>query len=570
MRSAVLAILACLLVSQTAAQMLTDPVGDVKAETGGQETAVAQATAIDLAALNVTEDPENFRFTVTVADLGDDQARPDAGAISVYFVFDNVTFRADYYRSADNAAYFGGLYSARDGASFQWMTQTAVARDLETSTLWQEVPRYELVGASGKVPSRGDQLTEIRVTSASNGVGTGGTGLPASGRLTDAMPDEGGARGAWTVLYHGHDGLGASLTSPKPFRSSNGEATTYEYHVTAQQAGAAPMRFTLATQNVPPGWNVSLPGTLLELAPDTPVTFPVRVSVPFNHVHGASQSMTLRLENADQSAWATLDLGVHYLTIAQPAGHHATLYFHSQDWSSTAYYVNPVVGGSTGAMTMNTLETDLSDTKKPVQGFSNIGGTQARWTWNVCLSPELAIGIDMDLEAQGTFSIPVQTTRPLTGATLSGQLIHLAPGEEQGPWCFGWADRKQTVLANLQGAAVDLTPNSPTLLTGTITSDPAGDRMPYADGAQMVLQLVLTTSDPAIGGTGGPFIQPGASVTMPFREYHDIGTSGFVGNATAPVSQFVSEPPAKESPGASIFLALVLVAVAVVARGRKQ
>lgn len=569
MRSVVLAILALLLVSQAAGQMLTDPIGDVKAEAGGQQTAVAPATALDLAALNVSEDPDGFRFTVTVADLGDDQARPDAGAISVYFLYDNITFRLDYYRSFDNAAYFGGLYSARDGQSFQWIRQTVVSRDLVTSTVWQDLPRYELVGASGKVPGRGDLITDIRVAAVSNGPSTVGIEGPASGGLVDVMPDGAGALGTLTVRYHGQEGVGASLTSPKPFRSSNGEATTYEYQVTARQAGSAPMRFTLMPQDVPQGWNVSLPGTVLELAPDTPVVFPVRIAVPFNHMHGASQSLTLRLENADRSAWATLDLGVHYLTVAQPAGHHPTLYLHSQDWSNTAYYVNPAVGGSTGAMTMNTMETDLSDTKKPVQGYSNIGGTQARWTWNVCLSPELAIGLDMDLEASGTFSIPVLTTRPLAGASFSGRLIHLAPGEQEGPWCFGWADRKQTVLANLEGTPQDLASNSPTLMTGTIRSDPAGDYMPYADGAQLVLQLVLTSNDPAIGGTAGPYIQPGASVTMPFREYHEVGSSGFVSNGTAaPISQFVSEAPPEESPGAGMALVVALAAVALALRGR--
>ncbi|MFO1533352.1 MAG: NfeD family protein [Thermoplasmatota archaeon] len=143
-------LLTLLLVTSASAQMLTDPVGDVTVATNGQGVPFAPATAVDLAALNVSETPDGFRFAVKVADLGSDEPRADAGSISVTFVFDNVTFRADFYRSFDNAAYFGGLYDSRDGTDFHWIRQTSAFRDLPSATVWQDVAREDLVGATGK------------------------------------------------------------------------------------------------------------------------------------------------------------------------------------------------------------------------------------------------------------------------------------------------------------------------------------------------------------------------------------------------------------------------------------
>ena len=568
MRVVAVAFLAALMAIPASAQILTDPTGDVKVDAGGQGAPVSQATAVDLTALSLNETPDAFRFTVKVADLGGDQPRPDAGQLSVLFTFDGMTFMADFYRSPDNAAYFGSLYSSKDGTSFHYLHDNHVARDLASSTVWQDILRADLVGASGKTPGRGDSLENIHAQSRSGNIFIG-LSAPAQPDLVDFMPDAGGASATWAVQYQGHQGVGASLDSPQPFRSSNGEATTYTYQVTARQSGTAAARFTLTATRVPEGWNVTLPGGLLELAPEAPVTFPVRIAVPFNHVHGAAQSVTLRLE-AGNGTWATLDLGIHYTTIPQPAGHHPSLYLHSQDWSQLAYYVNPPLGGSTGAMVMNTLDADPADTGKPVEGYSNFVSDTSTWTWNVCLSPELAIGIDMDLKATGTFTIPVTTTRPLTGAVITGDLILLSPGDGTGNWCFNWGSRDQTPLAHLTSDPKDLAANTPMALTGTITADPQGDYIPYADGAQIVLQLVMSSPTPAIGGEGGPFIQPGAVLTLPISEYHEVGTSAFVkedGAAQAP--GFVAPEAPKSSPAAGPLVALGLAALAVVARRRK-
>ncbi|MCA1819536.1 MAG: hypothetical protein LC620_05725, partial [Halobacteriales archaeon] len=395
-----------------------------------------------------------------------------------------------------------------------------------------------------------------------------GISLPAAASISDAMPDAGQPVGSWTVLFRGQQGQGASLTTPRPFRSSNGEATTYEYQVTAAQPSEKALRFGLSADGVPAGWNVTLPGTLLELAPGSPVTFPVHVAVPFAHVHGLAKSVTLHLKQAGNgTAWATLELGVHFTTVPQPAGHHPSLFLHSADWSKTAELVNPPLGGSTGVMTMNTLADDLADTGKAVEGYSNFLSTSATWTWDICLSPQLALGIDMDLQATGTFSIPVATTRPLTAATFTGKLIHLGPGDSGGPWCFNWGERKQTPLATITGTPQDLASNSPVVLSGTIVADPAGDYVPYADGAQMVLELVLTTNDPAVGGAGGPAIQPGASLTLPIREYHDAAVSAFVDAAPVAAPAFVTSAPSKASPAAGL---LTIATVALLAFARRR
>ncbi|HUR25491.1 MAG TPA: hypothetical protein VM327_05705 [Candidatus Thermoplasmatota archaeon] len=530
------------------APLLSDGVGDVTADVNGQKVPVQPADAwssVDLVSLALSEDPGRFLFDVGLAGLGGDQPRQDYGNVRISFAFGETTFWVNLYRSADNAAYFGNLYVGGHN-----IRDVPVTRDLAASHLRTTVDRADLVDATGNTPGKGDLLSGIQVTSAANAGYTVSTGNSRATSIGDMMPDD-GATASWTVLYRGRDGMGARLSSPQPFRSSNGDATTYEFEIEAVSEAPESARFGLATEGMPAGWTVQMPGTLVELPGGKPVTFPIHVTVPFAHTHGTAASFTLRLDQEDGDAWASLEVGVHYTAIPQPAGHHPELYLHSIQWAGTASTLNPPLGGSTGELFMNALSEDPADYGVPVEGWASIGSSDAIYHWMACLDPSLGIGLDFDLQDVGVLHAPMKTTRPLADAVLEGRLLLLGPGEPIDN-CYTdiVADRDVTVLATLTGTAVDLASGTEALLEGTLTPTAQSDYQPYEQGAALVLQFNLTGSGPGIGGVGGASLLPGGSMRLPLVEYHDVVAVLSGGNGSAPTAPgFVAEPaPPKDSP----------------------
>jgi len=549
------------------ATLLTDATGDVSGSAAGQATPAQPAaawSAVDLVALAVSEDPDAFTFNVTLAGLGGDQPRQDYGAVEVLFSYGGSEFDVHLYRSADNAAYFGSLYD--DG---HYARSLPAMRDLGASHLATVVDRSDLVAKDGRTPGRGETLDGIHVRSTAAAANTVSTGNDPATWIGDLMPDDGPGP-SWTVLYHGHDGKGAALASDHPFRSSNGEATTHQFDVKASAEAAG--RYRLSAEGIPPGWDVRLPGTLVDLPAGQPVAFTVLATVPFAHVHGSTASFTLRLAQEGGDGWATLELGVHYTTVPQPAGHHSDLYLHSIQWSAAAQAVNPPLGGSTGELFMNTLQDDGGDYGVPVEGWASITAGKAAYHWVACLSPALALGLDFDLHATGSVKAPVKTTRPLAGAALEGRLVRLGPGAPMDSCSRGaWGDRKATTVATIASdSPKDLAANGEATLDAVVRPTPAGDYVPYEDGAALVLELNVTADGPGIGGAGGVELQPGTWLNLPLLEYHDAVAVISGGNGTGMAPGFVAEPaPAKKSPGPTPIVAAGALALVALARRRR-
>lgn len=547
--------------------LMTDAPGDVAAKLADQAAPAPAGAwdAVDLVSLALTEAPDSFAFDLGVVDLGPDGPRQDWGSFEVDFLFGGTAFQVYLYRSIDNAAFYGRLLV--DG---HYLHDLPALRDLATGHVGTTLDRRELVASDGRLPGKGDLIEAIHVRSTANIAQTVSASDSPATWVGDVMPDAGLV--SWTVLHGGSQGVGARLASTQPFRVSNGEATTYEIPVQATFDGTETARFRLTAEGVPMGWQVQLPGDLVDLPIGRPVSFGVLLTVSFAHIHGSTQAFVLRLAEEGGESWATIELGIHYTTVPQPSGHHPDLWLHSIQWSAAARLVNPAVGSATGELFMNTLEGDAGDYGVPIVGEADIGSDDAVYHWHACLVPSLAIGLDFDLQATGILRLPMQSTRPLAGSVIEGRLLRLGPGAPLHD-CFtaSYADRPSRVVAKVASGPTDLAPGVASVLEAAITPTPDGDYVPFEDGAAFVLEFMLKAQGPGIGGIAGVSLLPGGTMTLPLDEYHDALAALSYGNATeAPPGFVASSGPAKGSPGLSPGLALGPLALLALALRRRR
>jgi hypothetical protein len=292
---------------------------------------------------------------------------------------------------------------------------------------------------------------------------------------------------------------------------------------------------------------VELPSDLVEIPAKGNLTLPVLVSMPFAHQHGTVKTFTLEMASLDTPGnVGRVQLGVRFVQPPQPAGHHDTQYLHAfapegQDEFTTVF--TTLFGFDPNQMYFNTLtpDEDANDAKVPVGGFT-MGGMSAvvppvtTYTWTVPLNPGLALGLDFDLTRQGLMRTSVNTQLPMTGATLSGRVVHTIPDARNcdsgfqrnrndchlDDYFFG-AGTHTTVATIGPGAPQDVAAGTMgALFEAPITAMQAGDYVPFHPDATLGLMLNIsyTIVDPFIGPDTAPKIS-GGELTLPLLEYHD-------------------------------------------------
>ena len=520
-----------------------DVAGDVKLDANGnpQATPTPVYPGIDLKSLTVTESTLDFRFVVTVADIktGQDDAGDDGSLIYTQFLHADRWFRIttvhEYLPGLGEFSGAGLEFRDSDSGPWNavWFRPDAVALDAGAETYTVVVPRGDLADSKGAAPYPGRTLGQFSVQSE-NLLGQGnfiqafGQQVASPGRFFDAMPDSGPAPATFAVQFGLSQDGHARLTSDEPFRASNGEATTFIFKVKGANTGSAADTFQLRATRVPSGWSVILPEPTLDLEAGADLEVPVLVTVPFNHVHGAAMSLVLEMPStSDPGTVGRIEIGVRYLAIPQPAGHHNTIYFHSRSYGQNAAVFGTVFAGNDGAPFMNALETYDGDAGIPLSPSSSnfdVEGNQpyADWTWCVSLDPGLQMGLDFDMGGQkGHLKVPVHTVAPLDGTYLTADLLLLPAGTDPTYGCyFGGSP---IMLGSLNATApVSIAPNSDQVLEGDMDVWHAADRIPYTKGQTIaVLVHVHGVAAPDFLAASEPRLIPGGQVTLPLLEYHD-------------------------------------------------
>lgn len=515
-----LAVAALLLVPATQAAWLEDALGDVQVVADGVPAGLPASPAyasMDLLGLDIVEEADAFTFRLQVDDLAqaDDKA-PDGEICDVFLAHNDREFRLHVTRLTP--ALIGGratLLAREAGGAWDTHSEADLQAtfDLATDTITLRLARADLVDASGAAPFPGRVLDDVHALcrNHASGVSVVGGVTPTSPLIVrDDLPDAGMEPGAWPVTIGAAQTGHALLTSPQPFRSSNGEATTFRYNVTAHNLGAARDEFVLVARDVPSNVNITLASDRIILEGGAQEAFPVWVSVPFAHEHGSTTSFILELASvSDAGSVGRLEMGARYLAVPQPSGHHDTLYLHTypQDGvTDTAVATLPGLYGNDGYL--NTLQEDPGDSRDPLTFSSASNGVaEDTGTWELALNPGLRMGLDVDLSRLGQLSVSFGSRTPME-LTVSAEVYVYGAGDP--------------VVVARMAPTVTTVSGEVSSVIGELVPDPAADVVAYAPGRQLVLEVRTTNTAPsALLAVDTPWLLPGGWLRLPLLDYHD-------------------------------------------------
>ncbi len=563
-------LLALLLLPAAGAALLDDATGDVTARHFEQAyTPVPGWDAMDLVSLDIEELPDVLRFTVRAAGL-ESTASYDAGNYFVYVARGQAYYTVRMIQDNQGTAVVSELLVTEGRDVFGTVIanlETSV--DTATGAITTDVPRALLIDQDGAVPARGGTLDGIVVSAEAHatGVYTGGFSGLEGGPLIigDRMPDDwsntGPAPANITFQYGGGTQNGpVDLAVERPYRASNGEATILVYRVTATNLGDTPQTFLLSANILPEGWELRFPGQRILLEAGQGTTFDAYLRVPFQHIHGATFGAEIKLTSeADPDTWARTEVGIHYLALGQPSGHHSEVFLHSAARAGFTA-LDSLLGGGDAALYWNTDASDDQDQGLPMSGI----GEGDAYTWSGCLTPGLALGITPST-TPGHATLTLESPAPLAG-TFTGRLS--IAQVERGAYCHEartWTG-PQIDIARFEPVAFTI--DGQTRLQAIITPVLNGS-IAYEPGMDLLLELVFQPDQP-LAYSKGLTLLPGGRLTLPLLDHHDpapIVLPGDNGTIVAAPEVFVPEPTAEvESPGigaSSIFAVLAAGLMAV-------
>lgn len=510
-----------------AAPFLEDPAGDVMLRLADQEVGSASNVypMADLRSLSIQEDSTSFTWVLGVADVrsANEETGVDGVRFTIAFAHNGRFFQlllVNSLPSVSGPAAFVNLQAADalDGP-YANLWSSFVTGDAAANTFTVAFTRDLLADADGAAPFPGRLLEGI--TAEAKSAFSGNTLLPGLVNadmpqdVQDVMPNAGGAPGTYAVQVGVQQTGHARLSSEQPFRASNGEATTFVYEVDATNTGDANESFELTVTGAPARVDVVVPVPLLAIPAGATLRVPILATIPFGHQHGGVDNFLAQLTSlSDPGSVGRLEMGIRYLAVPQPAGHHDTLWLHlPKDGGATEGLLDYTPGF------MNTMDQDERAGTAPwhATGLSSSGTTfYANWLFE--LSPGLEIGIDLDGQRTGRVSIPVQSTLPLLGATLSGDLY--ISEDESG---FGFGNR-DAPLASFATGAVDIDANGKHTFEADLKPENS-QRLPAEPGRNLFLSLLLEyTAIPAplLGlADESPAVAPGGFMQVPLNEWHD-------------------------------------------------
>lgn len=495
--------------------------------------------AADLVSLSAKETEETLVFQLQVADLsGGSQQCMDA-TIHMDFDHNGVLYRVevDVFEGIvddDGPSAFGGLFRYDPGLD-EWNRAGGAFTELDpdTATIMSTVWRTSLRDADGLTPQPGRPLKDFIVSSeiaCSFNISINGEHAPQPTWM-DQMPDSGPAGELPIVLGLEQRGDGR-LTADRPMRASNGEAATFLFEATAVNTGDAAQEYTLAAEQLPAAWDVRFPVPYFELDAGETLEFPVVASVPFAHQHGSEETFIVQMRTlGDAAALAQLEMGLYYLEVPQPSGHHPDLWFHTYDFGFEPNIAGVPIPffGDFSWVVMNTLPDDERAVDEPAEAttrWSSIvtideaGDVQAQYTrygWFIGLSNGLQMGLDFDLAGEVQTAFTLQNGIPLHDADLTVSLNY-GYTEDDGFERFSIIESERTI------ELVGLDEEIPVDLSLPPTAQ--ADLLPFRESQGLWLEVWLNGT--LIGDQiaaenvlGGPVLLPGGTMHLPLNEYRD-------------------------------------------------
>ncbi len=539
--------------------VLEDPRGDERlySDTADSQSA-GEWGGVDLVGLSIRETPGKFVFDVHVASLeplAADRSGIDSGFITIHLRHADEAYEVGINRPpGQENSVFGHLYRWNEATQrFSHFKDLNASVDPAAATLSVHVPRSDLVDRDGDEPIRGRSFQDVRVDSYAYVpmVALTPAYLAGAGELAvvkDFMPDQPGV-GSYDVQLGGQESGGITLRVEEPFRASNGEATTIIFELEAGNGGDQPDLFRLSAEETPAGWEVVFPADEVRIPARSSVTVPVLVSLPFKHEHGSLETVQIQLASLTQrDASASAEVGVEYVGVPQPAGHHSVLHLHSHAYSALTQMANPRISSPNGELFMNTLETAGDDMPEGVSGTIVRQGDDTLYAWYAHLEPGLRLGLDFDMDQLGSLRAGIKSERAFEPGTVGGRLLLLGPTDEENPRRYPpFNGRQVTQLAQLEPAVTPWEWNEEKWITLDLIPTAEADLVPYLAGQDLVLEVTLSDS---VGPEAGfpPWLLPGTQLDLPLNEYSDPVDDAFAALGAASLApQGVQE--ARVNPG---------------------
>ena len=484
--------------SASADAAFEDPAGDVVAQPAGATVPDnPQVQATDLIRLTVVEAEHAWTFTIEVASY--DQQGGTVNTYATDFTWDDANYRIFILRSRfdpTSEPLLRAQLQLADGEQYNKIIDLDVTEN--GNTLGVTFDKLYIASLEGHAPVPGSELTDVVVTAR----GDLNFGNAAPVTLTDTLE-----AGEPIVYTKGGTATGHIVLEPvNPVRISNGGSGTYVYTVHVQNLGDVEDTVEVTLTDIPEGWEARVhPQYAVPPQDEAPIV--VVATLPFGHTHGGFSALTLHAKSLrDPSATASVQLGVVHTPIPQPAGHHGELYLHAVPADSGLFQT-----AAPGTInTLNTLGDHAEDEPEAYPDRNFGGGPEAGpVAWRINLGPQLAMGLDFDVDGTGT---------------LEGQLIGRAngAGELAAELWLIQGDQDKTLLATAPPAALTLDLQAPTDFAFTLTPTPESDFVPYEPGQNLQLRLTLTTESPCCPPQSSPtlVVEP-FRMALPLNEYHE-------------------------------------------------
>lgn len=495
-------------------EVLTDDAGDVAKVIMGTDAAIPLYDAADLRSLTIQEETNGFQFSIGLESLETNAWFLEQVQIFIRFEHQDARFQVGMNAAASTPAQpietANGFLQKWEETNQNWQTVGFVSGEVVADGFTFFLERETLLDRNGAPPSNGRTLSNIHVESSAGLIFTAD---PIEIRNYDLMPDDGDVGTFEVKLGVAQEGT-LSFDTKTPYRASNGEATTYLFRVNLTNAEPSEVKAQLSAANVPSEWEIILPGEEILVPGNGSLELPVLASVPFRHLHGARESFIL--EATGENGVGRVQLGVLYLEIPQPAGHHNEMYIHTVPRGTDALNQNfaTVFGNAqTHQLMMNTEpEYELAD-PVPMTAVSGAYGVGAYvGQWQIPLSPALAMGLAFDESGTGTMDLTISAPISYTDAQPSGRLTYLSCNARS---C------DQQILGIFQSDPVTIT-STGTNVQFVFTPNAGSDHVPFdEDGAQLRLDLEVVTTEPQSSYQAALELQPGGKMELPLLEFHD-------------------------------------------------
>ncbi len=392
----------------------------------------------DLRSLHAELEGDRLTFRIETQGLAAPAEVPvlDSAWYYIHFQRGEMDYRIEverriHARSNTEGPAHDGLLQILAGGT-QWQTQNApveITEDTAAGTLEAQLIAGHILDERGLPFRPGDSLVAFWVTSTNEIDTVRGPGnlpgLPTDSLPTvhDRMPDtETGSIPFHWALQPGDSPI--MLNTPTPMRFSNGGPTTFVFEVEAKNPTDEATELSFILEEIPETWLARIAPETFTLEGGETRSVSIVLQVQGQHDHGGDD--LFRLLANSPTGTSTLELGIHYPEIAQPAGHHNTVWFHSRadspgnDLTDPFYTASDAAGLPLVRTWINTAEEDSRD--QSARAGRNSGDLSG---WRLPLSPGLLMGLQI-INETGEVHVPLQPmhSAPVEDVVLQATLYH--------------------------------------------------------------------------------------------------------------------------------------------------